>query len=258
MIYFLSICLDEIEWLPHHLAQFEKLSCPWKWIVVEGVSEPVGDTHWVNRIPSRVSEDGSHEWLKEHAAKLPSKIIHLHSPSWPGKVAMLNAALEHCQQPGLVHQLDLDELWSTAQIDTVIREFKQHPEKNCARYWCRYFVGRDITITNRNCYGNRYAEWLRTWRYFPGMRWAGHEPPKMSPMVEHCFTREHMEKLGCVFDHMAYVSERKVEFKSRFYGVGYEGLLAQWQALQRNTEWPTPLAKWLGHVRDWSMCDKMK
>lgn len=252
MIYFFTLVLDGMPYITNHLPVFNRLSVPWKWIIIEGVSAPVKDTSWCKRIPPRLSEDGTHEYLLSIRSHPNVEVVS--RPSWEGKTEMCNTALSMATRPGLLWQIDSDEVYNTHSIEKMHDAFMCEPSKNCARIYARYFLGQNIVITSNNTYGNRNGEWLRVWRYFPGMQFSSHEPPRLHPMTENGFTVGDTSLLGVSMDHYAYATEKQVAFKEKFYG--YEGAVEQWRKIQANTSWPCRVGDFLKWVKDDAKCDR--
>jgi hypothetical protein len=174
---------------------------------------------------------------------------------WDGKAEMCNTALDGMKEPGMLLQMDSDELWTPEQLGVlsgrITTKGPPHPlfkKETHAFFWCRYFFGLDIVMTTRNCYANNpRQEWKRLWRFEPGMKFKSHEPPIMEGEdvgVEHSET----EKFDLVFDHYGYALEKQVEFKERYYG--YTDAVKQWRNLQANNVWPARLCDYLGWVKD--------
>lgn len=137
--------------------------------------------------------------------------------------------------------------------------FIEHPEKTAAFYWCWYFVGENLVISTRNCYANNpQYEWLRTWRFKPGMVWATHEPPRLAEPLPNGkwrdvafvnpFRHQETEKEGLVFQHFAYVTPNQLRFKEQYYG--YKNATSQWLTLQQQTHFPVLLRQYFDWVKD--------
>ncbi len=164
----------------------------------------------------------------------------------------------------LLWEVDVDELWTAEQLVRGRELFLAHPDRRAAYYRCHYFVGPDLVVATRDGYGNGAWEWLRTWRYRPGDRWLAHEPPILATRFEawrqwkrrrrgrrpkppflpgdpRTFSRDETEREGLVFQHLAYVLERQVRFKERYYG--YPGAVDRWRAMQAATAFPTAAAR---------------
>lgn len=254
MIYFFTLALDAIHFLPAQLAMMNRLSMPWKWIVVEGVAAPVKCTSWCNHIEPGLSIDGSNKWLQE-TSKYNPRVVHISKPLWQGKVEMCNAALDQCGTAGILMQIDADEIWTPAQIETIYIAFQKNATRNSARFWCRFFFGHNIVITPENTDHGHTGDWFRVWRFFPGMKFMTHEPPKLENFNENSFSAKETSALGLVFDHQAYLYESQVRFKEKYYG--YENAVNQWRTFQANTVWPTPLKKWISWSHNNDMADRL-
>jgi hypothetical protein len=255
MINFLTLVLDGQPWISHHITILNKLKCDWQWHVVEGVAEPVNDTAWCKRMPARLSRDGTHEYLVE-LAKYHPRVFHYPAISWPGKTAMLNHATERMTKPGLLWQLDSDEIWMTHQIENVAMMFEQNPKRDAAYFKCDYWLGQSIKTISRNTYGDNSYEWLRTFRFRPGMKWICHEPPVLETKDIRVFTKEQTEAMGLVFQHYAYALESQVALKEIYYG--YKDAVQQWRQLQSETVFPCLVKNYLKWVTDDTVCEKVQ
>src|SRR5262249_17513543 len=138
-------------------------------------------------------------------------------------------------------QVDVDEIYHPETIDKIVSEFSVNDWLGAVQMYCRYFVGKNLVCEGRDCWSNYPYEWLRAWRFEPGMYFETHEPPKMNTILGRTMDRTESEKRGFTFDHLAYVTEKHVAYKEQFYG--YDGLLNQWRALQRNKVWPAKLSR---------------
>ncbi|KAH8076181.1 glycosyl transferase [Aureococcus anophagefferens] len=218
-----------------HLARAReaKREARWEWHVVEGVAAGRADAarpYAEDPIPASfhrggLSVDGSSEYVDGLAASDARVVVHRPRKGgfWRDKVEMAAAAL-NAASPGpgaLLLQLDL------------------------------------ATATPRG-YGHSDAyEWLRLWRADPDdVFWASHAPPRLAlrtgagwaPLAgARCLGHNATAAAGAVFTHHAYVAERQVAFKERFYG--YAGAVDGWRRLQA-AEPPVPLADYLPWVRD--------
>lgn len=244
-IVFQTLVLDGMPFITRHYEQLEKLSLDWEWRIAEGVSAPVNCTSWCSPLAPRLSKDGTSGYLESLAA-WDSRVKLWQRELWHGKVTMLNELCKTICEPCLLWQLDADELWTKEQIEKTAKLFEKNPRKNCAYFRCRYFVGRDIVLTNREGFGNNSAyEWHRVWRIRPAIRWESHEPPKLAQFEERPFTQDETEKARLVFDHHAYSTEAQVAFKEAYYGSAnneagelYKGGVEGWRRLQANRIWP--------------------
>lgn len=253
MISFCTPVLDGMPWIAKHIDVFSKLTVPWRWIIVEGVSDNVHCTSWCNKLPPRLSRDGTTEYLD--GLKDP-RVTVLRRELWPGKAAMFNEALALVKDDCFVWQVDADEIWTPEQITAVVNLFEKRPEANCAYFWCKFFLGPDIIVANHDSWSNNpLYEWKRVWRFKPGMKFITHEPPVMSGMTEMPITHAETEAVGAVFDHYAYATLPQAEFKQLFYsgknnpvGHKYGALVEGWKRLQTNSKWPVALSEFFAFV----------
>lgn len=235
----LTIVKDGMPWITCHYPVLRALSHDWEWHVVEGTALPVKDTAWCNRIPAGLSSDGTTGYLDSLAF---DRRVHIYrNPEWAGKVEMVNAPLRVMQEPCILLEADSDELWTHQQLEWMSMLFNCHEEWGGGQFWCRFFVGPDIVIVNRNTYANNPAqEWRRCWRWKPGMLFETHEPPVMSGTSGLILNHSQTELQGWVFDHMAYATRKQVEFKAKYYGSrhtkdgsAYANMLDGWDRLQK-------------------------
>jgi glycosyltransferase involved in cell wall biosynthesis len=278
-IHFFTIVLDGEPYIRYHLDVLKNLSGPWHWHIVEGVAELKHDTAWSvaaggkipeNRYQDGRSVDGTSEYLDQISKLYPDRISVYRKPlgrNWDGKIEMVRAPLANINQECLLWQIDSDELWTTEQIETTREMFVREPHRRAAYFWCHYFVGPDKMIATRNCYAqNPNQEWLRCWRYQPGMEWVAHEPPVLSVTAFdgnrynvasiNPFLHNETESAGLVFQHMSYTTEAQVRFKEQYYG--YSGALDKWRALQRDEAPYTLLRNYFPWVTDSTLVESTK
>ena len=274
-VHFFTIVLNGEPFIRYHIEAFRDLPFSWHWHIVEGVARLVHDTAWSlptgGNIPDTLhdrglSNDGTTAWLDQLKAAYPKNISIYRKPSgefWEGKLEMVNAPLQRIPGPCLLWQVDSDELWSRAQIVAMRDMFLAHPEKTAALFWCHYFVGPNLVVSSRNCYTqNPRWEWLRVWRYQPGMKWAAHEPPRL--IQDSChdvgkidpFLHHETERRGLVFQHFAYAIERQLEFKEAYYG--YAHAVRDWRRLNRETSFPVLLKNYFSWVHDETRVDSVQ
>jgi FkbM family methyltransferase len=276
-VHFFTLVLNGEPFIRHHVGQFRRLDFDWHWHVVEGVAELRHDTAWSlaagGRIPADAhrdgrSVDGTSEYLDQLARDDPDRVTVYRKPSghfWDGKLEMVNRPLDAIAEDCLLWEIDADELWTAGQLTTARQLFLDHPTKTAAFYWCWYFVGPGLVTATRHTYANNpRMEWLRTWRYRPGMRWARHEPPVLAEPVAgggwrgvaqvDPFTHAQTEAAGLVFQHYAYATEPQVRFKQDYYG--YAGAVERWRALQRVAHFPVALRDYFPWVQDETTVDR--
>ncbi len=255
-IHFFTIVLNGEPFIRYHEKLLCNLDIPWHWHIVEGVADLKHDTAWSVAAGGHVAEslhdrgrsnDGTSSYLDQLAARFPDNVSIYRKPLdafWDGKLEMVDAPLANIKEDCLLWQVDNDELWTLAQIKAVHAMFTADPKRTAAYYWCWYYVGPNKIISTRYNYAqNPQQEWLRTWRWKEGARWAAHEPPilvapdpqdpaqiqnlaKINP-----FSHDETEQVGAVFQHLAYVAHSQLAFKEIYYG--YKGAGAAWRALQK-------------------------
>jgi len=231
-----TIVLDGMPWLPAIFVELNRLiDVPWQWTIVEGAAMNVKDTAWCTAQNPRYSSDGTTEFL--NALGYHPRIVVLRKPRWEGKVEQCNAALETFKGPGVLLQVDADEIWAADQLRTIVNCFEDVPRLNLMRFRCRYFVGTNL-ITDLNEPQN---QWLRAWRFAPGDTFSTHEPPVMAGNKGPGMTVQETASLGLIFDHYSYATAAQSEFKARFYGKKYEGALQGWLKLQRHERLPAKI-----------------
>jgi hypothetical protein len=228
-----TIVLDGMPCITWHLPVLERLTIPWTWHIVEGVAAPVKDTAWCKSMPARLSRDGTTEFLNGLRSHPRIKIYQ--KQLWPGKAAMFNEALRTIREPCVLLQCDSDEIWTTEQLIGISNLF-HGDQRNCARFWCRYWIGSNIIAIGNDCWSNQSTEWLRAFKFQPGMRFETHEPPKIQGMIESCIPKEVTLALRLSFQHFAYAFESQVRLKESYYG--YKNAVLCWNSLQRHRQWP--------------------
>jgi glycosyltransferase involved in cell wall biosynthesis len=276
-IHFFTIVLNGEPFIRYHIDVFKQLTIPWHWHIVEGVADLKHDTSWSVRLGGQIGDtihnqglsiDGTTAYLDELQQQYGDRITLYRKPEgafWDGKQEMVNAPLANLNEECLLWQVDVDELWTVEQISTAHQLFVNHPEKTAAYYWCWYFVGSNLVISTRNCYTqNPNQDWLRTWRYRPGDRWATHEPPRLvAPQPDggeqdvamiNPFRHEQTEAEHLIFQHFAYVTVEQLQFKEHYYG--YRDALTHWQRLQSETRFPVRLRQYFPWVSDYTMVDR--
>ena len=241
-----TIVLDGEPFIERHLPVFQRLTIPWQWIVVEGAAGNTGDTAWCQPQEPRLSQDGTKEYLDSLVFSKSATI--LSSTYWRNKTAMCNAALACVKEPCVLMQIDADEIWTAEQLERIIDCFEQMPSLGSIQFACRYFVGPNLILDGRDCYGDYDYEWIRAWRFNPGDKFASHEPPLLCQYGSGGarMTKALSSELGLVFDHYPYVTSTQALYKEKFYG--YHGLLGQWKALQEHQDFPVPLSRFFSHV----------
>jgi hypothetical protein len=237
-LHIFTLALDAMPFLPRQLEVFENLKCDWHWHIIEGVADNVLDTSWCKKIFPRFSRDGTTEWLNS-VSKNPRISIYRRQ-LWHGKTTMCNAALKTIKEDCVLLQKDADEFHTAEQIDKIVELFSER-DIDWMRFHCRYYVGEKIVVVGENCWSNKNGEWLRAWRFKPGMLFAKHEPPVLNGCGKNGLPIDQTMILGLDFEHYAYYYEHQVAFKEQYYG--YTDAVKKWRALQANTVWPVTRLK---------------
>ena len=241
-----TIVLDGMPFLKWQYECFKKLECDWHWIVVEGSSSNGGSTQWCNPQEARLSRDGTLEFIDS----LKDERLSVLHGAWSSKDKMVNDAAaiagDIIGDPCVLMQIDVDELYHPKALEKILFLFNEDPTLGAIKMFCRYFVGPNFICEGKNCWSNNTYEWLRAWRFEPGMFFQRHEPPVMNKILGRVMEREEAEKQRLTFDHLAYVRREQAEYKEQFYG--YSGLVNQWEALQANTVWPAKLSRFFPFV----------
>jgi len=275
-VHFFTIVLNGEPFIRYHIDILRQLPFRWHWHIVEGAAELVDDTAWSTAtggvLPSDqhdggLSRDGTTAYLNELAAQYPTQVsVHRPPPGhcWQGKTQMVAEPLRHIFEDCVLWQMDADELWTLDQLTEGRAMFVRSPEEAAAWFWCHYFVGPGLVVASRNCYSqNPHQEWLRAWRFRPGMKWLTHEPPVLAEKLVDgswknlaegpTFTHRETEAAGLVFQHFAYVTEAQLLFKEHYYG--YSRALEAWRALQLRRDLPLRLKEVFPWVTDETFID---
>lgn len=274
-IHFLTMVLNGEPFVRYHIEVFQQLNLQWHWHIVEGVIAHYHDNGWIfpsgESVPSdihlnRFSNDGTSQYIDQLTELYPDNITIYRKPDqefWDGKHEMMNSCLVNIPEECLLWQIDVDELWTVEQIHTVHRMFQQFPEKTAAFYWCWFFVGEQLVISTSYCYTqDPEREWLRTWRFRPGMIWSDSEPPQLMELTDHGwqdvgsvnpFLHQETEMHDLIFQHFAYVTLKQLQFKQKYNG--YSNATSGWQQLQSQDKFPLLLSQYFDWVQDQTTID---
>lgn len=236
-----SIVLDGEPYIERHLPVFQSLSTPWTWHVREGAAANTHCTRWCRRQKPRLSLDGTHEYLQ--SISLAGNVEYYGQSWWDGKIEMFNDVVKHIDEPGILMEIDADEIWTKEQLEKIVRLFDDNPQADWMRFYCRYWVGPHKLLLSKQGYGNRGTEWVRAWRFRPGMKFNSHEPPVLDGNKGNCLDREFTKHHGLVFSHYAYCTPQQLEYKQAFYG--YSKALDEWERFQKNKKWPVDVSQFL-------------
>lgn len=243
-----TIVLDAMPFITKHLDILKATNLDWHWIVVHGAAMNNGSTSWCQPQQPRLSIDGTTDYL-ESLGKFPDRISIAHGKEWASKDYMVNWALSFVKEPCVLMEIDADEIWQPWQLEKIVQLFYDQPKLSSIMFACRYFVGKDLILQGEHCYGDNDYEWLRAWRFQPGMRFSSHEPPVLTgDCGKRMYKNESINLVG-KFNHFAYATEPQVAYKEKFYGKGYEGLLDGWRRLQDVKEFPVKLSDYFPQVK---------
>ena len=236
----------------------------WHWHVFEGISRnpfcPGSITPDMHR--NGLSVDGTSEYLDEIKQNPNVTVYRVDKTDWES--LYLTARFQHMlrtvHEPSLAIEADVDEFWSTEQIETMERMFREQPKKTAAWFRCRLFVGPKIMLprSDHSPGGRITHEWKRAWRHRPGLVYVQHDPPAIADergidvFEDNPFLHAETEAAGLVFNHYAYVTEAQVRFKERRYG--FRGALDDWKRLQTATL-PTKLGPLIGTTNPGGSCE---
>ncbi len=277
-VHFFTIVLNGEPYISKHIERFLQLPFSWHWHIIEGVADLKHDTAWGLHNGGGITEDihekgrsndGTTEYLDWLQATYPDNVSIYRKPDnvfWDGKREMINAPLSTIKTTCLLWQVDVDELWTVEQISTARKMFIDEPNKTAAFYWCWFFVGMENIVSTRHCYSqNPSFEWLRTWKFEPGMYWAAHEPPVLVMENDNAeqvnvasinpFMHDETEQHGLVFQHYAYAIPQQLWFKEKYYG--YHNAMEQWHGLLTDNDYPVTLKKHLAWVTDETKIDRV-
>lgn len=249
----LTICLNGEPFIERHLPIFKSLDIPWQWSISEGQSANVNCSRWCKKMPSGLSTDGSHEYFESIRGHPKVSIT---SRAWwqGGKREMVNLATSKFTEPGVLLEIDSDEIWTSDQLRNIVRLFDINKKATHAFFKCNFWVGPDIRIIPATDPQNR---WLRAWRFKPGMKWQSHEPPVLEWNRGAGVSEHDTERLGLVFDHFSLVTEAQIAYKSQFYGRGYERGVEGWRKLQSNQKWPAKLKSYFPWMSEQVMAERV-
>jgi hypothetical protein len=252
MLTIVTIVLDGMPFIQHHLPIFQSLEIPWEWKIAEGTAGNTGSTQWCRAQHPRLSVDGTTEYLNSiHDPRVQI----FRSTHWPNKDVMINSLLSKIKEPCVLLEVDADEVHTPENIEKIHSLFTNNEFLGVIRMPCRYFVGPDLICVGENCWSNRFSEWERAWRYKPGDIFIRHEPPTFSIQHGRSMSREESKLHGLTFDHFAYATEQQALYKEIFYG--YYGLAANWRRLQAHQEFPVSLDKFFPFAHPSPMVERI-
>lgn len=249
-IHVFTLALDSMPWLACVFAELNRLrGIEWTWVIVEGAAMNVADTRWCAKQLPRLSNDGTTEFLDDIANHPRVRVER--KTQWHGKVAMCNAALKHFTTPGVLLQVDSDELWTADQLRRIVEMFEDDASLGRAAFDCRYFFGPSIIALDS-------VDWHRAWRYEAGDTFRTHEPPVMARERGRFVDRQYTKALGMEFDHYSWCLRKHVAQKAKFYGPRYRMAVEGWEQLQSHKEFPTMVKQFLPWTSPTTIVDQLQ
>lgn len=251
----LSVVCNGMPFIRHHLPVFQALKIPWHWHLYEGIARnpfaPGSITPDMHR--NGLSVDGTTEYITDHLMWHPNVTVHRVGANWESLylTARFQHMLSKVNEQTLAWEVDVDEYWTAAQIETMARMFDEQPAKTAAWFRCRLFVGpkRMLPRSDHGPGGRLSHEWKRAWRHRPGLVYAQHDPPTVldengaDVFAKNGFMHDETENAGLTFNHYAYVTEAQIRFKEQRYG--FHGAMKEWKRLQ-TCALPTTLGSLIG------------
>jgi len=174
-----------------------------QWHIVEGLAmgranhrKPYSTESIPNKFHVKgLSSDGTTSWLDTVQQQYP-ELVYVHRRcdksgcAWRDKIQMLNYLMGAIQEETILVEIDVDELWTAEQL-LGIRNLllTEDGSRDCAYFDCHFMVGQRLLTLTPGGYGHSYNyEWLRAWRYRPGMFWLSHAPPVLMAVKEDSWT----------------------------------------------------------------------
>lgn len=214
-----TIVLNGFPWLPCIFTTLNRLSIDWHWVIVHGAAKNVKCSAHCTEIEPQLSTDGTTEFLRNISTH--PRIAILEKPIWEGKIEMVNSAVATIKDECVLMQIDADELWTHYQLTEMLSWMWDKEPWSAAKFKCRYFVGPHLITKGE--YGNKRDEWVRAWRFLPGMSFKSHCPPLLNEQRTVYFG-------SWVFDHYSWATKEQVDFKTKFYGYNK----SDWEGLQKS------------------------
>jgi predicted O-methyltransferase YrrM len=248
-VHFVTTVTDRAPFLSHTLEQLTQLPFRWHWHVVDGGR----DDRW-----DAVQRD--------HPENV-TVYRKLRGQAWDGALEMLAMPLWALGEECLLWRIDPEEMWTAEQWIAGRRLFMENPRTTAAFYWAWIFVAPGLVTSTRHCYGNDgRTQWLRTWRFRPGMWWANKDAPVLAePLTDgqwqavhavNPFSHDQTEAAGLVVQRAALVNEEQVRAEAARRGMPADEVVERWRALQRTETLPVKLRDFLPWVKDDTEVDR--
>lgn len=202
-----TLVLNGMPFIRHHIDELTKLDLAWQWHIIEGVAagradrfrpystSPIPDSYYTS---DGRSVDGTSSYIDSLAQRFLGKVFVHRRALWRDKVEMMNVALAHVSASILtgssevdsktvkarldtvLMEIDVDELWTANQISTAYALLRKR-RAPCAYFHCHFHITPELLTATKQGYSHRNEiEWLRMWVFQPGMLWVAHAPPKLA------------------------------------------------------------------------------
>jgi hypothetical protein len=235
-----------------------------KWYIIEGPALPTKCTSWCKQIPQKylnninMSSDGTYEFLNDiqcdQIQVIRPPIVNGKHQFWNGKAEMCNSFIDEVDHAFLM-QIDVDEFWGNKTLEEMFMYFRYYCGEKVVQFRCNYYVGEDLILQGKNCYGDMPYEWNRLWIFNEKTKWISHEPPELQLNNPLFINKDFTTHKGWGFRHYAYAKRKHVEFKQDYYG--YNGAVKNWERLQNETNFPVFLRDYFPWVNDDSQVIKI-
>jgi len=202
------------------------------WYVVEGVAKNINCTKWCKEVSSDyhknfLSIDYTTRFLDSISRKNNVTVIRKKNKPWNGKLEMCNSFMPQISNT-LLMQIDVDEYWDDHTLSKIFEYCSQNNFFNAMQFRCNYYLGKNLIVDAKNCYGDMIWDWWRLWLIRNPTLFKSHEPPSLLHQPVQ-ISKEFTDKQGWRFDHFAYIHPSQVKFKEHFYG--YKNALNSWNTL---------------------------
>jgi len=208
-------------------------------IIVEGATKALthywdGDAAWAT--PNGSSTDNTVQIIREFPDP-ENKIKLIESDGfWDGKTEMTNEWSKH-MTGDYIWVISTDEFYFEEDVKKILNLLNtQIPDQ--VDFYANHFwgdFGHCIDEFTGASWGND-TPWERIFRHVRGAKWARHEPPwylhpdGLLTNQKRLITRDQTLNLGIKMNHYAFVSEKQINFKQRFYkNESYGPLWNEWK-----------------------------
>lgn len=234
-----TLCLNEMQWLPHLYEQHKDWPGLKKWVFVESADVVYAEANPDMVTPDGLSTDGTTDFLRDLAAR-DSRIVHIpmglsrHKDKAQGKCESRNKYMDiaHNEHPSFVIVLDADEFYPKFFQDNFEKEYAKqiHYSGFCFKH---REVWRPPSISDRPLFSYEVTggfwniPYCRVWRYTRGLRYnTNHNTPQMkSFMWDYRLARYDRLNGPFCFVHLGFASAlRNRKAKNDYYVARGEGV----------------------------------